>query len=126
MNPHGFPSRMTVTETCCCNHELVLLTFLPGWQAHRAARRFDHFHFGFISVSFYSSVSGKATLVSGGRSRDGTAFGGHKVEQLCKELSGAGYHYAGKDFMMSGITGELTLDVLYTACDVFRVIFAVV
>lgn len=51
------------------------------------------------------SGAGKATLVSGGRSRDGTAFGGHKVEQLCKELSGAGYHYAGKDFMMSGITG---------------------
>ena len=55
--------------------------------------------------------SGKATLVSGGRSRDGTAFGGHKVEQLCKELSGAGYHYAGKDFMMSGITGGLMCGV---------------
>jgi DNA-directed RNA polymerase III subunit RPC2 len=69
MNPHGFPSRMTVGK-------LIEL------------------------------LGGKATLVSGGRSRDGTAFGGHKVEQLCKELSSSGYHYAGKDFMMSGITGE--------------------
>jgi len=64
----------------------------------------------FDVVNFDVSFSGKATLVSGGRSRDGTAFGGHKVEQLCKELSGAGYHYAGKDFMMSGITGKPACD----------------
>ena len=64
----------------------------------------------FDIVKINVSISGKATLVGGGRSRDGTAFGGHKVEQLCKELSGAGYHYAGKDFMMSGITGKPVCD----------------
>jgi DNA-directed RNA polymerase III subunit RPC2 len=37
---------------------------------------------------------------------DGSAFGGDPVGQLGEELVAHGYHYHGKDYLTSGITGE--------------------
>lgn len=36
----------------------------------------------------------------------GTAFGGSKVYDVCKELEKHGYNYHGKDIFYSGLTGE--------------------
>lgn len=36
----------------------------------------------------------------------GTAFGGSKVQDVCKELEKHGYNYHGKDIFYSGLTGE--------------------
>ncbi|KAK1126625.1 DNA-directed RNA polymerase III subunit RPC2 [Melipona bicolor] len=68
MNPHGFPSRMTVGK---------LMELLAG----------------------------KAGVIKG-EYHYGTAFGGSKVEDVCKELVKHGYNYMGKDSFYSGITGE--------------------
>lgn len=68
MNPHGFPSRMTVGKM------LELL-------------------------------SGKAGVLKG-KFEYGTAFGGSKAEEMSKVLIEAGYSYAGKDYLTSGITGQ--------------------
>ncbi|BGP19947.1 hypothetical protein JCM10213_006723 [Rhodosporidiobolus nylandii] len=68
MNPHGFPSRMTVGKM------LELL-------------------------------SGKAGVLKG-KFEYGTAFGGSKYEDMSQVLIDAGYSYAGKDFLTSGITGQ--------------------
>ena len=73
MNPHGFPSRMTVGKMI----ELI----------------------------------GSKAAVETGKVHYGTAFGettgqAHTVEEISKELIEAGYHYSGKDFLCSGITGE--------------------
>lgn len=68
MNPHGFPSRMTVGKM------LELL-------------------------------SGKAGVLRG-TFEYGTAFGGSKAEDMSRVLIDAGYSYAGKDYLTSGITGQ--------------------
>ncbi|ORY86026.1 hypothetical protein BCR35DRAFT_302666 [Leucosporidium creatinivorum] len=68
MNPHGFPSRMTVGKM------LELL-------------------------------SGKAGVLKG-KFEYGTAFGGSKAEDMSQVLIDAGYSYAGKDYLTSGITGQ--------------------
>jgi DNA-directed RNA polymerase III subunit RPC2 len=68
MNPHGFPSRMTVGK-------------------------------------MIELIAGKAGLQDGKR-RYGTAFGGDKVADISAALVSAGYHYAGKECLTSGITGE--------------------
>ncbi|GAA6062808.1 hypothetical protein JCM10212_006169 [Sporobolomyces blumeae] len=68
MNPHGFPSRMTVGKM------LELL-------------------------------SGKAGVIKG-KFEYGTAFGGSKAEDMSRVLIEAGYSYAGKDYLTSGITGQ--------------------
>lgn len=68
MNPHGFPSRMTVGKM------LELL-------------------------------SGKAGVLKG-KFEYGTAFGGSKAEVMSQVLIDAGYSYAGKDYLTSGITGQ--------------------
>ena len=75
MNPHGFPSRMTVGK---------LLEFLAG----------------------------KAGVLEG-KFKLGTAFGDQetsehadRVEDICDSLVSNGYHYRGKDYLTSGITGE--------------------
>jgi DNA-directed RNA polymerase III subunit RPC2 len=73
MNPHGFPSRMTVGK-------------------------------------MIELISGKAGLIEG-RLHYGTAFGGSKVETVSKVLVENGYHYSGKEALISGITGK-TLQVL--------------
>ncbi|GAA6054796.1 hypothetical protein JCM3770_007439 [Rhodotorula araucariae] len=68
MNPHGFPSRMTVGKM------LELL-------------------------------SGKAGVLRG-TFEYGTAFGGSKAEDMSRVLIDAGYSYAGKDYLTSGVTGQ--------------------
>jgi DNA-directed RNA polymerase III subunit RPC2 len=68
MNPHGFPSRMTVGK-------------------------------------MIELIAGKAGVHDGKR-RYGTAFGGDKVVDISAALVQAGYHYAGKELLTSGITGE--------------------
>ncbi|KOX67898.1 DNA-directed RNA polymerase III subunit RPC2 [Melipona quadrifasciata] len=76
MNPHGFPSRMTVGK---------LMELLAG----------------------------KAGVIKG-EYHYGTAFGGSKVEDVCKELVKHGYNYLGKDFFYSGITGEPLQAYIYS------------
>lgn len=73
MNPHGFPSRMTVGK-------------------------------------MIELLAGKAGVVEG-KLHYGTAFGGSKVEDVSKTLVAAGYHYSGKESLISGITGK-PLEVL--------------
>lgn len=68
MNPHGFPSRMTVGK-------------------------------------MIELLSGKAGVLEGSL-KDGTAFGGDKVEDMAQILIKNGFNYSGKDFLSSGITGE--------------------
>ena len=68
MNPHGFPSRMTVGKM------LELLGCKAG--------------------------------VLEGRIRDGTAFSGDSLSELSDVLLQHGFHYHGKDYLTSGITGE--------------------
>lgn len=68
MNPHGFPSRMTVGK-------------------------------------MIELIAGKAGVLDGDR-RYGTAFGGTSVEDCNAALIKHGYHYAGKELLTSGITGE--------------------
>lgn len=68
MNPHGFPSRMTVGKMLEC-------------------------------------LSGKAGVLKG-KFEYGTAFGGSKAEEMSQVLIDAGYSYAGKDYLTSGITGQ--------------------
>lgn len=68
MNPHGFPSRMTVGKM------LELL--------------------------------GSKAAVLDGKFRDGSAFCGDPVEPICDVLLEHGFHYHGKDYLTSGITGE--------------------
>jgi DNA-directed RNA polymerase III subunit RPC2 len=68
MNPHGFPSRMTVGK-------------------------------------MIELIAGKAGVLDGVR-RYGSAFGGDPVAACSAALVTAGYHYAGKEMLCSGITGE--------------------
>eukprot|EP00388_Colpodella_angusta_P000296 GDKJ01001131.1.p1 GENE.GDKJ01001131.1~~GDKJ01001131.1.p1 ORF type:complete len:1201 (+),score=305.88 GDKJ01001131.1:22-3624(+) len=68
MNPHGFPSRMTVGK-------------------------------------MLELVAGKAALLDG-KLKYGSIFSGDKYEDLAKILRVHGYHYSGKEFLMSGLTGE--------------------
>ncbi|KAJ3360877.1 DNA-directed RNA polymerase III core subunit ret1 [Allomyces arbusculus] len=68
MNPHGFPSRMTVGK-------------------------------------MIELLAGKAGVLKG-ELQYGTAFGGSRVEDMSKILVEAGYNYAGKDYVTSGVTGE--------------------
>lgn len=68
MNPHGFPSRMTVGK-------------------------------------MLELVSGKSGVLTGDF-QYGTAFGGSKLQDMSKQLIAHGYSYDGKDYLMSGITGE--------------------
>lgn len=68
MNPHGFPSRMTVGK-------------------------------------MIELIAGKAGVLDGTR-RYGSAFGGTPVSDCSAALVAAGYHYAGKEYLTNGITGE--------------------
>lgn len=68
MNPHGFPSRMTVGK-------------------------------------MLELVAGKAALLDG-KLKYGSIFSGDKYEGLAQILKSHGYHYSGKEFLMSGLTGE--------------------
>eukprot|EP00727_Mastigamoeba_balamuthi_P004648 m51a1_g14181 putative dna-directed rna polymerase iii subunit rpc2 (1156) ;mRNA; f:56683-60870 len=68
MNPHGFPSRMTVGK-------------------------------------MIELIAGKSGVLTG-KYKYGTAFGGDKVQDISQILMDHGYHYSGKDYLTSGITGE--------------------
>lgn len=68
MNPHGFPSRMTVGK-------------------------------------MIELIAGKSALFDG-ELKYGTAFGGTKVKDIAQVLIANGFHYSGKDYLTSGITGE--------------------
>ncbi len=68
MNPHGFPSRMTVGK----------MLELLGCKA----------------------------AVLDGRFRDASAFGGEPLAELSRVLVEHGFHYEGKDYLTSGISGE--------------------
>eukprot|EP00923_Selenidium_pygospionis_P019802 GHVN01034482.1.p1 GENE.GHVN01034482.1~~GHVN01034482.1.p1 ORF type:complete len:1175 (+),score=167.39 GHVN01034482.1:2013-5537(+) len=68
MNPHGFPSRMTVGK-------------------------------------MIELIAGKSAVLDG-VFKYGTAFGGTKVDEIGKILMANGYHYNGKEYLTSGITGE--------------------
>ncbi|KAL7066634.1 DNA-directed RNA polymerase, beta subunit family protein [Cryptosporidium serpentis] len=68
MNPHGFPSRMTVGK-------------------------------------LMELISSKASVLDGNY-RYGTAFDGTPVEDAAKCLMQNGFHYSGKEYLTSGITGE--------------------
>jgi len=68
MNPHGFPSRMTVGK-------------------------------------MIELLAGKAGVLDGHR-RYGTAFAGDSVASCSEALVSHGFHYAGKEYLTSGITGE--------------------
>jgi DNA-directed RNA polymerase III subunit RPC2 len=50
-------------------------------------------------------LAGKAGVLKG-KLQYGTAFGGSKVEDMCRILTEAGFNYAGKDMLTSGITGQ--------------------
>lgn len=50
-------------------------------------------------------IAGKASVLDGYR-RYGTAFGGDKAADISAALVQRGYHYAGKEYLTSGITGE--------------------
>lgn len=76
MNPHGYPSRMTVGK-------------------------------------LLELVCGKLGALEG-RFKYGTAFGGEKVGQVAEELLRRGFHFQGKDALISGISGE------YLDCYVFQ------
>ena len=75
MNPHGFPSRMTVGK-------------------------------------MLELVSGKSGILNG-YIGDGTAFSGDKYNDIKELLVKCGYHYSGKDYLTSGITGEGMLSYIF-------------
>lgn len=68
MNPHGFPSRMTVGK-------------------------------------MIELLAGKSSVLDGER-KYGSAFGGTSIAEISQSLVRAGYHYGGKEYLTSGITGE--------------------
>ncbi|KAJ3373466.1 DNA-directed RNA polymerase III core subunit ret1 [Kappamyces sp. JEL0680] len=77
MNPHGFPSRMTVGKM------IELLAGKAGVLAGEVQ---------------YGTVCKMALTLQ--------AFGGSQVEDMSRILIDNGYSYCGKDYLTSGITGE--------------------
>lgn len=96
MNPHGFPSRMTVGKT------LELL-------GSKAAVCEGKFHYG-INCRHFSDFSSSSIYELSYRnhiqSLAGTAFGGSKCQDIQDELVRHGFNYMGKDIFYSGLTGE--------------------
>lgn len=91
MNPHGFPSRMTVGKL------IELLAGKAGVTEGKYVR---------IPTSLLNFDNKKLYYLTLGKFHYGTAFGGSRVEDVSKELIKNGFHYQGKDVFYSGITGE--------------------
>jgi len=99
MNPHGFPSRMTV------GIDPSLAAFSDDRSSMLLMSRL-------VSVigKMIELVSGKAAVFEG-RQGYGSAFGeefgnADRVEVACETLVKHGYSYIGKDILTSGISGE--------------------
>ena len=65
-------------------------------------------------------LAGKAGVLDG-RFHYGTAFGGSKVKDVCEDLVRHGYNYLGKDYVTSGITGWVCLDILKEKYDFIKI-----
>jgi DNA-directed RNA polymerase III subunit RPC2 len=78
MNPHGYPSRMTVGQLI----ELV----------------------------------GSKAAVHEGAFRDGTAFAGDPVEEICRSLVRHGFSYGGKDMLYSGMRAVFVGGMFFSEC----------
>ncbi|KAH0485044.1 MAG: hypothetical protein KVP17_002428 [Porospora cf. gigantea B] len=76
MNPHGFPSRMTIGK---------MLELLGG----------------------------KSALLDG-KVKYGTAFGGTPLHEIEGILTANGFHYSGKEYLTSGITGQALQTYIFT------------
>lgn len=95
MNPHGFPSRMTIGK---------LIELLAG----KAGLLNGKFHDG--TGTFFTGLLDdfdfRIQTVFDNFLYFCIAFEGSKVEDVCEELAYHNYNCLGKDFFYSGITGE--------------------
>jgi DNA-directed RNA polymerase III subunit RPC2 len=101
MNPHGYPSRMTVGKMI----ELIAAKAgaLTGIYEIYQINYWDYLNQFMLFI--------KSDII--GNFKYGTAFAGDKVEDLGKILIKNGFSYGGRDALISGITGE------YLNCYVF-------
>ncbi|KAF4519356.1 hypothetical protein B566_EDAN011362 [Ephemera danica] len=94
MNPHGFPSRMTVGK---------LIELLAG----KAGAVEGKFHYGTgLSHHVFCFPQASTQFVL-------AAFGGSTVQEVMTELGNNGYSYKGKELLTSGITGETMEAYIY-------------
>ena len=111
MNPHGFPSRMTVGKMIELlagrRHSHQRNTHAPVRCA--TARTDLPLQ---LAVCVCCVSPGKAAVMDG-KLKYGTAFAGDRVDALSEVLLSAGYSYSGKDLLTSGITGETMEAYIY-------------
>lgn len=98
MNPHGFPSRMTVGKS---------IELLAG----KAGLLEGKFHYG-MCVKNKSNYLNRTKFQN--LSIVGTAFGGSKVSDVSAELVKHNFNYMGKDIFYSGVTGEMLESYIYS------------
>lgn len=110
MNPHGFPSRMTVGKLLevVANKvgalEGMQIDATPfGTNSYKAAQMSSIEHKGVEDCSHSSGSSGPAGLAESDiRAMSDDAY----IDILSEKLITNGYNYIGKDVLYSGITGE--------------------
>eukprot|EP01084_Bolivina_argentea_P278251 475273_1 len=84
MNPHGFPSRMTVGK---------MIELITG----KVGVLYDGYNYNNLGSGFLNNT----------QFGDGSAFGKRDiVSNVCKHLVNLGYSYSGKDYLTCGITGN--------------------
>lgn len=96
MNPHGFPSRMTVGK---------LIELMAG----KAGVLDGKFNDGTGTKEMILLI---ATIQCTIQRSLFPAFGGTKVEDVCEDLVRHGYSYQGKDYVTSGITGYIVINIV--------------